>query len=76
MIQDAPMSGTFLSVPLLVQMAKELENISYFKIETPQAANKLRQLIAEGGKYIEKAPSMAKKELLFFLILEPVQKEL
>ena len=53
MIQDAPMSGTFLSVPLLVRMAKELENISYFKIETPQAANKLRQLIAEGGKYIE-----------------------
>lgn len=53
MIQDAPMSGTFLSVPFLVRMAKELENVCYFKIETAQAANKLRQLIALGGSCIE-----------------------
>lgn len=53
MIQDAPMSGTFLSVPFLVRMAKALANVAYFKIETPQAANKLRQLIAEGGQDIE-----------------------
>ena len=53
MIQDAPVSGTPLSVPLLARMAKEIENISYFKIETPQAATKLRALIQEGGDAIE-----------------------
>ena len=53
MIQDAPASGTALSVPLLVRMARELKNISYFKIEVPMAAAKLRSLIAEGGNAIE-----------------------
>ena len=53
MIQDAPVSGTPLSVPLLARMAREIENISYFKIETPQAATKLRALIQEGGDAIE-----------------------
>jgi 2-keto-3-deoxy-L-arabinonate dehydratase len=52
MIQDAPVAGTPLSVPLLARMARELANISYFKIEVPQAANKLRALIAEGGDSI------------------------
>jgi len=52
MIQDAPVAGTPLSVPLLVRMAREIENISYFKIEVPQAAGKLRALIAEGGDAI------------------------
>ena len=46
MIQDAPVSGTALSVPLLVRMAREIEQVAYFKIETPQAAAKLRELIA------------------------------
>lgn len=49
MIQDAPVSGTALSASLLARMAREIENVSYFKIEVPQAANKLRALIAEGG---------------------------
>lgn len=52
MIQDAPVAGTPLSVPLLARMAREIANISYFKIEVPQAANKLRALIAEGGDSI------------------------
>src|SRR5271157_4807131 len=52
MIQDAPVSGTALSVPLLVRMAREIENIAYFKIEVPQAAGKLRALVAEGGDAI------------------------
>ena len=52
MVQDAPLSGVSLSVPLLVRMAKELENVSYFKIETPFAADKLAALIAEGGEHI------------------------
>jgi 4-hydroxy-tetrahydrodipicolinate synthase len=48
MIQDAPVAGTPLSVPLLVRMAREIENIAYFKVEVPQAANKLRALIEAG----------------------------
>ncbi|CAB3785510.1 L-2-keto-3-deoxyarabonate dehydratase [Paraburkholderia caffeinitolerans] len=52
MIQDAPMSGTALSVPFLARMARELDNVGYFKIEVPQAAAKLRELIAVGGDTI------------------------
>jgi 2-keto-3-deoxy-L-arabinonate dehydratase len=52
MIQDAPVAGTPLSVPLLVRMAREIENVSYFKVEVPHAAGKLRALIAEGGDAI------------------------
>ena len=53
MIQDAPVAGTPLSVELLAQLAKELANIRYFKVEVPGAANKLRSLIAAGGSVIE-----------------------
>lgn len=53
MIQDAPVSGTALPVSLLAQMAKEIERVSYFKIETAGAASKLRELIAAGGSAIE-----------------------
>ena len=49
MIQDAPVSGTPLPAPFLAQMARDIEQVSYFKIETPQAASKLRELIALGG---------------------------
>jgi 2-keto-3-deoxy-L-arabinonate dehydratase len=52
MIQDAPASGTTLSAPFLARMATEIANISYFKIEVPQAAAKLRELIALGGAAI------------------------
>ena len=50
MIQDAPVAGTPLSAAFLARMARELKNIAYFKIETPQAAAKLRELIALGGR--------------------------
>ncbi len=53
MVQDAPLSGVELSVPFLVRMAREIEQVRYFKIETPMAAAKLRALIAEGGAAIE-----------------------
>ncbi|WP_417240927.1 dihydrodipicolinate synthase family protein [Celeribacter halophilus] len=53
MVQDAPMSGVDLSVPLLVRMAKEIEMVKLFKIECPRAADKLRDLIAAGGAAIE-----------------------
>ncbi|MBC8748744.1 MULTISPECIES: dihydrodipicolinate synthase family protein [Paraburkholderia] len=52
MIQDAPVSGTPLCAPFLARMAREIDNVSYFKIETPQAANKLRELIELGGDAI------------------------
>lgn len=53
MVQDAPMSGVELTVPLLVRMAREIEMVKLFKIESVQAAAKLRALIAEGGDAIE-----------------------
>jgi 2-keto-3-deoxy-L-arabinonate dehydratase len=53
MIQDAPVAGTPLSVALLARLAKEIENVAYFKIEVPQAAGKLRELIAAGGNAVE-----------------------
>src|SRR3984893_11832534 len=53
MIQDAPVAGTPLSVDLLARMARDIKNISYFKIEVPMAAAKLRDLIAAGGDSIE-----------------------
>jgi 2-keto-3-deoxy-L-arabinonate dehydratase len=49
MIQDAPMSPTSLPVPLLARLAREIPQIKYAKIETPQAADKLRALIAAAG---------------------------
>lgn len=53
MIQDAPVAGTPLPASLLAQMAQSIEQVAYFKIETPQAAGKLRELIALGGAAIE-----------------------
>jgi len=53
MIQDAPMSGTPLSPALLARMAREIEQVSYFKIETAGAAAKLRELIRLGGEAIK-----------------------
>ena len=53
MIQDAPVAGTPLSAALLARMAREIEQVAYFKIETAGAASKLRELIALGGAAIE-----------------------
>ena len=52
MIQDAPVAGTPLSAAFLAKLAKEIANVSYFKIETAQAASKLRELIELGGDAI------------------------
>jgi dihydrodipicolinate synthase/N-acetylneuraminate lyase len=49
MIQDAPVSGTVLPASLLARMAKDLKQVSYFKIESAGAASKLRELIRLGG---------------------------
>lgn len=53
MLQDAPLSGVELPVPLLARMAREIEMLKLFKIECPGTAAKLRALIAEGGDTIE-----------------------
>lgn len=53
MIQDAPASGTTLSAPFLAKLARDINAVSYFKIETAGAASKLRELIALGGDEIE-----------------------
>jgi dihydrodipicolinate synthase/N-acetylneuraminate lyase len=53
MIQDAPVSGTVLSAAFLARMAREIEQVAYFKIETAGAASKLRELLRLGGDTIE-----------------------
>ena len=53
MVQDAPVSGTTLSAEFLARMAREIEGVSYFKIETAGAAGKLRELIDLGGATVE-----------------------
>lgn len=52
MIQDAPVSGTALSAAFLARMAREIANVSYFKVEVPGAATKLRELIRLGGESV------------------------
>lgn len=52
MVQDAPLSGVTLSVPLLARMARELAHVGYFKIECPFAADKLAALIEAGGEHV------------------------
>lgn len=53
MIQDAPVAGTPMSPAFLARMAREIEQVSYFKMETAGAAAKLRELIQLGGEAIE-----------------------
>jgi 2-keto-3-deoxy-L-arabinonate dehydratase len=53
MIQDAPVAGTPLSAAFLASMAREIEQVRYFKIETTGAASKLRELIRLGGSAVE-----------------------
>ena len=52
MVQDAPLSGVTLSVSFLARLAREVPLVSYFKIEVPGTAAKLRELIAVGGAAI------------------------
>ena len=69
MVQDAPLSGVDLPVPLLVKMAKEIEMVKCFKIECAQAAAKLRQLVNEGGEIIE-GPFDGEEGITLFADLE------
>lgn len=51
-LQDAPLAGVHMSVPFMVRLAKAVPLVSYFKIEMPGTAAKLRSLIETGGKAI------------------------
>ena len=53
MVQDAPVAGTPMSAAFLARMAREIEHLAYFKIETAGAASKLRELIRLGGDAVE-----------------------
>ena len=53
MVQDAPLSGVALPVPLLARLAREVPLVCYFKIEVPGTAAKLRRLIEVGGAAIK-----------------------
>jgi 2-keto-3-deoxy-L-arabinonate dehydratase len=52
MVQDAPLSGVQLPVPLLVRLARAVPLVRYIKIEVAGAAAKLRRLIDAGGDSI------------------------
>ena len=52
MVQDAPLSGVALSVPLLARLGREVPLVRFFKIEVPGTAGKLRALIEAGGTAI------------------------
>ena len=49
MIQDAPMSSTRLSAAQLAELARDLPNVQYVKVEMPGTAAKLREVIALAG---------------------------
>jgi 2-keto-3-deoxy-L-arabinonate dehydratase len=49
MVQDAPVSGVYLSAEFLARLAREIPQLSYIKAEMPQAAAKLRALIELAG---------------------------
>ncbi len=53
MLQDAPLSGVDLPVPLLARMARDIEMLKLFKIESVGTAAKLRGLLAEAGDHID-----------------------
>ncbi|MGH3262281.1 MAG: dihydrodipicolinate synthase family protein [Trebonia sp.] len=51
MVQDAPLSATPLPAGLLIDLVNKVPQVRYAKIEVPQAADKIRQLVtALGGR--------------------------
>ena len=53
MVQDAPLSGVMLSVPLMTRLAVDIPLLTHFKVEVPGAAAKLRALIEAAGAAVE-----------------------
>ena len=53
MLQDAPLSGIELTIPLLTKMAREIEMLNLLKIESVGTAAKLDTLLAAAGDHID-----------------------
>ena len=53
MLQDAPLSGVALSVPLLAELAQSIEMLQLFKIESAGAADKISNLLKLADEHIE-----------------------
>lgn len=49
LVQDAPMAGTPLSPEFMAELASEIPNVSYFKLEEGAAAVKMRRLLELAG---------------------------
>ena len=69
MIQDAPLSGIELSVPLLTKMINEIEYLTCFKIESANAASKIRALINNCGERLD-APFDGEESITLYADLE------
>ena len=69
MIQDAPLSGIELSVTLLTKMINEIENLTCFKIESAQAASKIRALIKNCSEKLD-APFDGEESITLYADLE------
>ncbi len=69
MIQDAPLSGIELSVPLLTKMINEIEQLTCFKIESINAASKIRALIKNCSSRLD-APFDGEESITLYADLE------
>ena len=69
MIQDAPLSGIELTVPLLTKMITEIENLTCFKIESANAASKIRALIKNCSEKLD-APFDGEESITLYADLE------
>ena len=69
MIQDAPLSGIELSVPLLTKMINEIDNLTCFKIESAHAALKIRALIKNCSERLD-APFDGEESITLYADLE------
>ena len=69
MIQDAPLSGIELSVPLLTKMINEIEQLTCFKIESANAASKIRALIKNCSEKLD-APFDGEESITLYADLE------
>ena len=69
MVQDAPLSGIELSVPLLTKMINEIEQLTCFKIESANAASKIRALIKNCSSRLD-APFDGEESITLYADLE------
>jgi len=52
MVQDAPLSATPLPAGLLIDLVRAVPQVRYAKIEVPQAADKIHQLVTALGEHL------------------------